>query len=461
MKIKVTNLGPLRQAEFELGDLTIICGENNTGKTYATYALYGFLRFWREAFAVPVPDPVVKELLEKGLASIPIEEWLQKASGIVGQACQEYTKRIPWVFASSQDRFINTTFDVELAEGEIRHPGPLEVSFGAEKNPRILVVRSESNKPALDVSLLVQEGTPGIPEKDLKRWIGIGLGQLIFARVFRNAFIISAERTGAAIFQRELDFARNRLLEEIGSGAKDLDPSELLNKVYSGYPLPVRRNVDFTRGLPDVAKNESFIAREHQDLLGAFNDVIGGEHRVKGNQLYFTPKRTGGLRLTMSESSSCVRALLDVGFYLRHSIQHGDLLVVDEPELSLHPKNQRRIARLFARLVNLGIKVFVTTHSDYIVKELNTLIMLNRDDPHIAEIREKEGYRPGELISADRVKVYIAGKSLLKLNGKRRSKVCTLTPADVDPELGIEAKSFDDTINDMNRIQQDILFGGE
>jgi predicted ATPase len=37
----------LRQAEFSLGDLTIICGANNTGKTYATYALYGFLESWR------------------------------------------------------------------------------------------------------------------------------------------------------------------------------------------------------------------------------------------------------------------------------------------------------------------------------------------------------------------------------------------------------------------------------
>ena len=37
MKIFVKNLGILRQAEFELGDFTIICGQNNTGKTYATY----------------------------------------------------------------------------------------------------------------------------------------------------------------------------------------------------------------------------------------------------------------------------------------------------------------------------------------------------------------------------------------------------------------------------------------
>ena len=43
MKITLENLGALRYGEFELGDMTIICGENNTGKTYVTYALFGFL----------------------------------------------------------------------------------------------------------------------------------------------------------------------------------------------------------------------------------------------------------------------------------------------------------------------------------------------------------------------------------------------------------------------------------
>ena len=36
MKISVRNLGTLTQAEFELRDLTLICGDNNSGKTYAT-----------------------------------------------------------------------------------------------------------------------------------------------------------------------------------------------------------------------------------------------------------------------------------------------------------------------------------------------------------------------------------------------------------------------------------------
>ena len=46
MKFIFKNLGPINEAELELGDLTIIAGRNNTGKTYVAYALYGFLKAW-------------------------------------------------------------------------------------------------------------------------------------------------------------------------------------------------------------------------------------------------------------------------------------------------------------------------------------------------------------------------------------------------------------------------------
>ena len=52
LTVRLKNIGILKQAEFSLGDLTIICGENNTGKTYATYALYSFLKSWHQFIRV-------------------------------------------------------------------------------------------------------------------------------------------------------------------------------------------------------------------------------------------------------------------------------------------------------------------------------------------------------------------------------------------------------------------------
>ena len=54
-------------------------------------------------------------------------------------------------------------------------------------------------------------------------------------------------------------------------------------------------------------------------------------------------------------------------------------MIIDEPESHLHPYCQILMARLIAACINAGIKVFVTTHSDYFVKEINNLIMLSND----------------------------------------------------------------------------------
>jgi len=217
--------------------------------------------------------------------------------------------------------------------------------------------------------------------------------------------------------------------------------------------------------LPDGSKNSSknsFIAKEHTEILNDFADIIGGDYLVTENdELYYVPQ--GKLiSLTMGESSSTVRSLLDIGFYLRHVAAACDLLMVDEPELNLHPENQRRISRLFVRLVNIGIKVFITTHSDYIIKELNTLIMLNRGGKRLTALAERERYGKSELLASEKVGVYIAEKNFIKLDGAQRKMRCqTLVPADIDRKYGIEARSFDKTIEDMNRTQEEIICGGD
>lgn len=75
---------------------------------------------------------------------------------------------------------------------------------------------------------------------------------------------------------------------------------------------------------------------------------------------------------------------------------------------------------------------------------------------------DKKGYKQEELISAKQVCVYIAESKPIRLNDhQNRTKCQTLVPADIDPELGIEARSFDETIEEMNNIQDEIVWGEE
>ncbi|MBU0700991.1 AAA family ATPase [bacterium] len=459
MRIQVKNLGVLRQAEFTLGNLTIICGGNNTGKTYATYALFGFLSFWREAFSIRVKENI-NQLFAEGVIHIDLPKYVGLAESILSEGCQAYTEQLPIIFAASAERFQKTEFQIYIDSKDIRLADKYEQIICSADTEHFSITKSEGSTE-LVVTLLVKKEKIKIPEDIIKRFIGDAIKDIIFGHLFPNPFIASAERTGAAIFRKELNFTRNRLLEEMSQSDKNINLRNLLSKAYQDYALPVKRNVDFTRDLETIAKKSSFIAEKHPEVLADFVDIIGGKYVITRNdELYYTPKGKQ-VKLSMDESSSAVRSLLDIGFYLRHIAQPGDLLMVDEPELNLHPENQRRIARLFARLVNLGIRVFITTHSDYIIKELNTLIMLNHDKPHLKLIAERNGYKTEELISSDKIKVYIAEKASVNLDDGKRKKCYQMTPANIDPELGIEARSFDETINEMNRIQEEIVWGGE
>ncbi len=464
MKISVKNLGVLKQAEFELGELTLICGGNNTGKTYATYALFGFLRRWEHLLKVEIPSQAIDALLRDGVTRVDIEPYaIMEANDILRQGCREYTRRLPRVFASKPDRFKDATFQVSLEPETISSikSRAFERRRGSAEDDLLSLSKAEGEKD-LVISLLMDKGKRALPAEMIKEIISDGIVELLFDQFFPRPFIASTERTGAAIFRKELNFARNRLLEEMSRADENINPMELLFKSYQDYPLPVKVNVDFIRQLENVAKEDSFLVENHPHILNDFADIIGGEYIAGSNDtIYFKPARRQ-LKLTMDESSSAVRSMLDIGFYLSHVAKPGDLLMVDEPELNLHPENQRRMARLFARLVNLGIRVFVTTHSDYIVKELNTLIMLNQNKPYLKQIAQEEGYQTEELIAAEKIRVYIAEKALVKLENKsRRSRHPTLVPTRIDPELGIEARSFDETINKMNEIQEAIVWGGD
>lgn len=464
MKIMIKELGVLRQAQFELGDLTIICGENNTGKTYATYALYGFLKFWHEAFTYKIDDSIIDKLLKNGVLTLDLNDYIKQSEQTLTQASKEYKSYLPMVFASAEKNFENSEFSITLDPSKIKILKQFKRSFGTAT--KTLFDISKSNDHNVVISLIIENQTEineKWPSDSIARAIGDAIKDIIYNNQLPDPFIASAERTGAAIFRKELKFTRNRLLEQMGSSDKDISLFDLFDKVMPDYAMPVKRNVDFTRQLEDIAKKESFLAKEHTDVLKEFAYVIGGNYKVTRNdELYFVPSSKRNIKLTMDESSSSVRSLLDIGFYLRHVAQPGDLLMVDEPELNLHPENQRRVARLFARLVNLGIKVFITTHSDYIIKELNTLLMLNSKETGVIQIRDKEGYKKEELLSAEKLKVYIAECRKVKLDNHTRRTVCnTLTPADIDPVLGIDAPSFDKTIDSMNRIQDAIYFSRE
>jgi predicted ATP-dependent endonuclease of OLD family len=468
MKFHFENIGLLDDVDFELADLTVICGENNTGKTYATYAIYGLLRSWRPLLSSVLVDEIERSTQPQDKYQLNLQEMFGgKVNNYLKRLGEHYQRYLPEVFAAKhgafdesrihlsvdeRPEFIGKAFQNRIQDGPA---GKVLATLTKEKEKHILEVLIADDK-------FLQTSFGGLSE-----FIADAIADLVFSPYFPRPHISSAERTGVSIFKSELDMARTRVLKALNEmDSKDIKraPWKLFQQIdATNYAWPVEDNVEFIRQLEEIDKQTSELAKHHPDVLSTFDSIIGGTYRVVRNQgLVFQTTKGGQRRFTMNESSSCVRALLDVGFYLRCKAKPGDLFIIDEPELNLHPKNQRALARLVSRLVNAGIKVLLTTHSDYLIKEFNTLIMLHQRTEHTWKMQQKYGYENEELLDSQRVRLYMTGtKRSTKENSKRSIRINTLIPAAIYPDRGIAATTFDDTIETMNDIQSDILYGGE
>ena len=78
--------------------------------------------------------------------------------------------------------------------------------------------------------------------------------------------------------------------------------------------------------------------------------------------------------LPLMRASSMVSELAPVVLYLRHLVRPNDILIIEEPESHLHPAMQVAFTRQLAALVQAGIRVIVTTHSEWLLQELANLV---------------------------------------------------------------------------------------
>lgn len=469
MKITFQDLGALACGELELKPFTIIAGANNSGKTYVSYSLWGFLQLWGNFVSFSsLRNEIFHGLAERGEAEISTAKLVEHARQALVTGCEGYSRAIHRVLAGTEKHFEKTKFEVEDADFESFKLKPFEHTASRAKKSIIRASYAGGEEP-VKVSLLFGDGgrEEGVSIEIINlafSFVDRVLKEHIFASQFSEVFIASAERTGATIFQKELDLARNRLLDRLGdsSADKSLDLFHQAQKISKDYALPVKSDIDFIRGIEGFSKETSELVDAFPDILDDFHDIIGGEYKmVKNEGTVFVPRKGGTTRLTMGESSSAVRSLLNIGAYLRHKAKPGDLLIIDEPELNLHPANQRKVARLLARLVNVGVNIFITTHSDYLIKELNTLIMLSGEAPHLKAVMKNEGYKESELLKASQMSVYLARQGLCKYGEMKKAKTAmTLVSAEVDDEQGIWIESFDNEIEEMDRIQSAILYGG-
>ena len=113
--------------------------------------------------------------------------------------------------------------------------------------------------------------------------------------------------------------------------------------------------------------------------------------------------RFGNEVLPLERASSMVGDLASLALWMREQLAPGNLLIVDEPEAHLHPANERRVARVLARLSRAGVRVLIPTHSSTIVHQVSNMVQARLLS---TEHRQKIGISEEDVLSPDDVAIY-------------------------------------------------------
>ena len=105
-------------------------------------------------------------------------------------------------------------------------------------------------------------------------------------------------------------------------------------------------------------------------------DLTKGEIEIKVDEHHYPEifYRSPAGRFALHRTSSMVSELAPIILFFRHIVEPGDLLIIEEPEAHLHPENQRKMAKALVGLVRTGVKVIITTHSDYLLDQLSNYV---------------------------------------------------------------------------------------
>lgn len=450
MKVTFESLGNVDKAELELNDLMIFTGQSNSGKTYLNYALYALLdRRYRFISESAYFHQLVVDLNEKGTITISLQEMLDELLVKITKAFEKnFAKNMPRFFSAPSEHFdkfkVNVLLNAKKLSKEL-HEKPYFEKLRAINEKAFFQIVKEKNS---DIITFLLNKDDEVPLRIYVDFVTESMYRFILKDFYNQCFILPSERSGLNLFYPELNSQRNSLINHLQKNK--INPLEVMQDlIISKYPQPIADYIDFLNNAQFINKNKSDLS-VHSDFLR--KSIVSGRYKVDKDGIQFLPYKNNKIKnpsqrrnIDLHLASSTAKTLFSLDVYIQSLASVGGYLIIDEPELNLHPDNQRKLARLLVRLVNVGVNVIVSTHSDYIIKEINNLIMLSEDFNGRDELMAKYGYDESEVLAPAKVSPYLV-------------KDGNVLPMEINLKEGIIASTFDEVINQLNESSDDIFY---
>lgn len=383
MRFIIKNIGTVSSAIIELNSLTIISGENNSGKTTISKIIYAIgqasssfpidykrhqynecrrlydelvmnihrlirssdelnensdvdelmstlMDIRRSSEVTEFDFALTKKLIEKIISNLNEEEsksnWLRRLQSVLNRLDVFYND---YNYNDPIDKFIYRALKNEFSDEILNKKNGAKEAYLALYEEDILVFEITFNDKKI---INFNADYKKLPIKDSTLIEGpyiFQLASIIHDMTFRDSMNRRSSRINPKIPYHILDLCSKL------DGSKNIDNNDCsldsvwsLDKFYDG-------SIEFRR------ETNSF-------------------ELVQGHLNYNTNNVSSGMK------SIAILDLLCRGYF----INNDSILIVDEPETNLHPKWQKLYAKALIELANNGTHILVNTHSPYMLEAL-------------------------------------------------------------------------------------------
>lgn len=415
--MKIKNLGPIKDLEIDLSKMNVFIGKNGTGKTLTAYAIFAFISWFNYSFLTNlITEETVDIVLRKKSVSAPVDK--VKAE-IAEQASDQFNS----LKFEHFDGFFNHT-GVFTKDSEIKatpddvnallkkggkgrswfYSWPLRkkqvnTSTNAPENSEVKIKENNRIFCSLEGDNIELRYLPltNISDDELKeqliefrnrenslRFVNLCVQNVLFES-YRDAspVYLPAERIGINVFRRDLNITRSNNFPTPDVQSVDEHQSQdnfgvgelQQQKRPMKYSLPIEKYITFVN---DNAENLNK-KDESVDSNELINKFVPGNFKYDKNEDRLTYALPDSILapLDFEVISSSLKSIFGLDLFLK-SDPEGKWLFFDEPEMNLHPENQRLIAKLLYEMMKNNVQLVISTHSDYFIKELINCVLKDK-----------------------------------------------------------------------------------
>lgn len=416
-RLEVANFGPVSKAELELRPLTVFAGPSNVGKSCIAklvYTLHEYfsrhhvdstladrlIDFIRESRRIRDLPGVVRRL--KDFVLNPDEDDSVDSSTL-GEGVATLVRlalKVPDVGADTSDLLLDVFGTASM--DDLMLQGACDCRFRLSYAPNGASASDPSGAFQHDFEIAGDklDCTAVIP-RDARLWLskerlfrrtGRGRGLLFWPADDEDEFslghsgllitLLSLARPGTAGSLSSpayyLPAGRSGIIETqaaiLDSAIERMGGNGPRN--HGHMPRPLR---EFLKSISVDLPRQTMGSRVGEPLARVFEKTITeGTVRfdARGNaspKIAFRP--LGWDRdLPLGQASSLTTQMIPLVLHLRHYATPGSTIIIEEPEAHMHPAMQVRFMEAVARIVEAGVRVLMTTHSEWILSALANIV---------------------------------------------------------------------------------------